>query len=163
MGFFRRFYARTSIIFLCVAISAIASAGEPMVLVSSRDPSNTLVYAPIAVAAQVQGEASARIIYRPNGRVEKGSEPFSGVPMLLIPLTEQLPNWIVRSNANGGELCQTIVIATFTLGKPTRLRNRKKWKQKTKFATEPNTVRIFVSIPRPEIETVASGAARQGF
>jgi hypothetical protein len=150
-----------SIVFLCVAISAIASAEEPnWCSVSSRDPSNTLVYAPIAAAAQVQGEARARIIYKPNGRVEK-VEPLSGVPMLLMPLTDQLSKWTVRSKASGDELCQTLVIATFTLrGRP---RYKKHWKDKIKFTTEPNTVQISISRPPPEIETDSIGAARQGF
>src|SRR5208282_2893220 len=104
---------RLSIVFLCVAISAIASAEEPRwCSVSSRDSSNTLVYAPIAAAAQVQGEARARIIYRPNGRVEKVVS-VSGAPMLSGPLVQQLSQWTVRSKAPGGELCQTLVIATF--------------------------------------------------
>jgi hypothetical protein len=107
----------------------------------------------------VQGEARARIIYKPNGRVEM-VEPVSGAAMLSGSLASQLSNWTVRSNATGDEVCQTLVIATFTLGKPTRSR---KWKEKVKFTTEPNTIHIFVSRPRPELETDAIGAVRQGF
>jgi len=149
-----------SIALFCIGISAVASAQEPRwCSISSRDPSNTLIYAPIAAAAQVQGEARARIIYRPNGRVEK-VEPLSGVPMLLMPLADQLSKWTVRSKASGDELCQTLVIATFTLRGRPRYRN---WKDKIKFTTEPNTIYISISRPPPEIETDSIGAARQGY
>jgi hypothetical protein len=148
-----------SILLLCAAISEIAFAAEPRwCSVSSRDPSNTLVYAPIAVAAQVQGDVRARIIYKPHGRVEK-VEPVSGAVMLAASLAHQLSNWSIRSNASGDELCQTLVIATFTLRKPPRLW---KWKERVKFTTEPNIIHIFTSRPRPIIETVAAGEARQG-
>ena len=158
---------RLSIVLLCVAISALASAAEPRwCSVSSRDPSNTLVYAPIAAAAQVRGEARARIIYKPNGRVEK-VESVSGAVMLSGSLAYQLPKWTVRSNASGDELCQTLVIATFTLRKPPHFWKAGLWKRKEKFkfTMEPNTIHIFISRPWPQIETVANlvVAARQGF
>jgi hypothetical protein len=133
--------------------------GEPRwCSVSSRDTSNTIVYVPIAAAAQVQGEARARIIYSPNSRVER-VEPVSGVPMLLEPLAGQLSNWTVRSNASGHELCQTLVIATFMLRKPSRSWTRK---QKVKFTTGPNAIHVLISRPRPEIETDTSSPALKG-
>jgi hypothetical protein len=125
--------------------------------VSPRDASNTIVYPPIAAAAQVEGEARARIIYRPNGQVQK-VETISGVAMLSITLSDQLANWTVRSSAPGGELCETLVVATFELRKPAR-----RWKQKIRFVKEPNTIRIFVSRPRPEIETEAIAVTRQAY
>jgi hypothetical protein len=143
-----------SLILLCIAFATVAFAEEPRwCSVSSRDSSNTLAYAPIAAAAQVQGEARARIIYRPNGRAEK-VEPVSGVPMLLIPLTDQLSKWTIRSKASGDELCQTLVIATFTLRDPPG-----KGKSRIKFSKEPNTVRIFLSRPRPIVEEVQGAIA----
>jgi hypothetical protein len=148
------------IVLLIVAISPEAFALEARwCSVSSRDSSNTLDYEPIAVAARIQGEAHALIIYKPNGRVEK-VEPLSGVRMLLIPLTDQLTKWTVRSNASGDELCQTLVIATFTLRKPARSRTRK---QKTKFTTEANTIHVFISAHEMELETDAVVSTRQGF
>ncbi len=158
---------RLAFVLLCVAISAIASAAEPRwCSVSSRDPSNTLIYSPIAAAAQVQGEARARIVYKPNGRIEK-VEPVSGAAMLSGSLAHQLPNWTVRSRASGDELCQTLVIATFTLRKPPHFWKSGLWKRKEKFkfTLEPNAIRIFISRPWPRIETVADtvGAVRQGF
>jgi hypothetical protein len=114
----------------------------------------------------VQGEARARIVYKPNGRIEK-VEPVSGAAMLSGSLAHQLPNWTVRSRASGDELCQTLVIATFTLRKPPHFWKSGLWKRKEKFkfTLEPNAIRIFISRPWPRIETVADtvGAVRQGF
>jgi hypothetical protein len=143
-----------SLVLLCIVFSAIAFAEEPRwCSVSSRDPSNTITYAPIAAAAQIQGEVRARIIYRPNGRVEKVEpvsskvEPVSGTKILLAWLTDELPNWTVRTNASGDEPCQTLVIATFTLQEP----RSRKWKSKVKFTTEPNTIHIYISRHWPEL------------
>ncbi len=148
---------RSSILFLSLVISATAIAEEPRwCSVSSRDPSNTVHYAPIAAAAQVQGEARAQIIYKPNGKVQK-IEHIAGALMLSQPLENQLMNWTVRSNAPGDESCQTLVIATFAL--------RKHGSGKFKFTTESNVIHIFVSKHRPEIvvESDAASEARQGF
>ena len=143
-----------SLILLCIAFAPMLSAQEPRwCSISSRDPSNTLVYAPIAVAAQVQGEARARIIYRPNGRVER-VEPVLGLPMLSVPLVYQLSQWTVRSKAPGDELCQTLVVATFTLRDPPG-----KGKLRVKFSKETNTVRISLSHPRPIIEEAQAAIA----
>jgi hypothetical protein len=141
------------------SILAAACHAEPRwCSVSSRDASNTLIYAPIAVAARVQGGAQALIIYKPNRRVEK-VESVSGVPMLSGPLADQLQNWTVRTKASGDELCQTLVLVTFQLREPTR----KGWKQKTKFAAGLNSISIYVSRPASEImESEAATAARQG-
>ena len=138
---------RRMVVFLWFVISASAfGASARWCSVSSRDPSNTVIYQPISVAAQVQGEARARVFYRPNGRVEK-VEHVSGVPILSTPLEEQLSKWTVRSHAVGDELCQTLVIATFTLGK----RSYRNTKQKTKFAIEPNTIHISIWRHAPEL------------
>lgn len=162
---------RSSILFLSLVISATAIAEEPRwCSVSSRDPSNTLAYAPIAAAAQVQGGASAVIVYKPNGLVEK-VESVSGPLMLSQPLANQLSKWVVRSNAPGDELCQTLVFATFKVGKPTpqptkfrrlRLALMRK-KEKIKFTTEPNTIRISVSHPGPIMGESSASAARWGY
>jgi len=160
-----------SVVLLFAAFSVATFAEEPRwCSVSSRDPSNTLAYAPIAAAAQVQGGVSAVIIYRPNGHVEE-VESVSGPLMLSQPLATQLSKWTVRSNASGDELCQTLVIATFKVGKPTpqptkfrrlRLALMRK-KEKIKFTTEPNTIRISISHPGPLFSESSSSTARQGF
>jgi hypothetical protein len=159
------------IVLLSVAVSATAFADGPRwCSVSSRDPSNTVHYAPIAMAAQVQGGASAVIVYKPNGLVEK-VESVSGPLMLSQPLANQLSKWVVRSNAPGDEYCQALVVATFKVGKPTpeptkfrrlRLALMRK-KEKIKFTTEPNTIRISVSHPGPLFSESSSSTARQGF
>lgn len=141
----------TAIMLLIVAVSPIAFAEAPRwCSVSSRDSSNAVVYAPIAAAAQVEGEARALIVYQPNSKVEE-VEPLSGAPMLLMPLADQLSKWTIRTKATGDELCQTLVIATFELRKPPR-----SWKTKMKFTTAPNTIHLYISRRRPEIEEVSA-------
>jgi hypothetical protein len=141
----KRFFA------ILLALGALATIchGKPRwCSVSKRDPSNTITYPPIAVAAQVQGEARVRIIYQPNGKVEK-VEPISGVAMLSQPFESQLMNWTVKTNEAGGELCQTLVVAVFTLRLPARARPSR---QKVQFTREPNAVRVSISRNHPEIE-----------
>ncbi len=150
--------ALSSILFIAT-ISVSAFATEPRwCSVSSKDPSNTVRYAPIAVAGQVQGEARARIVYMPNDPVEN-VELLSGVPMLSQPLVDQLSKWIVRSNASGNELCQTLIIAKFKLRMPVG-----RGKEKVKFATAPNTIYIYISGPWPiTYESVSNRASQQAF
>jgi hypothetical protein len=145
------------IMLLVVATSAAAFAEEPRwCSVSKKDPSNTLVYLPIAAAVEVQGEARARIIYRPNGRVER-VEPVSGSPMLAAALAQELPQWTVRSNAPSDEPCQTLVVAAFSLRLP-----RGRGKEKVKFETEANSIYIYISKPRPIMYETPARTAQQG-
>jgi hypothetical protein len=116
--------------------------------VSKRDPSNTVVYAPISVGARVQGEARALIIYKPNGKVER-AEHISGVLMLSQPLEEQLSRWRLRTKATGDEVCQTLMIAVFSLHPPAKIHAR----EKVEVSLEPNTVRITISTNYRELET----------
>jgi hypothetical protein len=132
----KRFFA----ILLVLGVLATVCRGEPRwCSVSKKDPSNTVAYPPIAVAAQVQGEARARIIYKPNGKVEK-VETVSGVALLSQPLQSQLMNWIVRTNESGEELCQSLVIAVFALHLP-----EGRGKEKIKFTLEPDAIRVTIS------------------
>jgi hypothetical protein len=56
-----------------------------------------------------------RMIYVPNGKVVR-FEPISGPRLLSSTLQGQLNDWIMRTDAAGPELCQTLVIADFYLG-----------------------------------------------
>ena len=143
---------RLTIMLFAMAISATAFAAEPRwCSVSSRDPSNTVSYTPIAAAAKVQGEVRAQITYRPNGPVEHvellPSAPLlTGplIPLLTRPLVDQLSKWTVRSRASGNELCQTLVVVDFKLRMPVE-----RGKEKVRFTRQLNTIRIHVSRPWP--------------
>lgn len=142
---------------LGVATSAAAFVEGPRRCpVSKKDPSNILVYLPIAAAAEVQGEARSHIIYQPNGRVER-VEPISGSPMLAAALAHELPQWTVRSNAPSDELCQTLVVAVLSFR---LLRGR--GKEKVKFETEANSIYIYISKPRSIMYETPARAAQQG-
>ena len=55
-----------------------------------------------------------RMIYVPNGKVVR-FEPISGPQMLSASMQSQLSDWIVKTDATGDELCETLVIADFHL------------------------------------------------
>ena len=82
--------------------------------VVSNDPSNKLIYPPIARAARVPGVVLVHMIYAPNGKVVR-VEPISGPRLLSSSLAQQMMDWTVRTDASGDELCETLVIAKFTM------------------------------------------------
>ena len=137
-----------AIIFALVSVGAACLAEPRWCSISKRDRSNAIAYPPIALAAQVQGEARAVIIYKPNSKVEK-VEHVSGAAMLSKPLEDQLMKWIAKTNESGEDLCQTHVVAIFSLHAPVRYRSR----QKLKFARQQNAVIIAVSANFPWTET----------
>src|SRR5580693_9283481 len=96
------------------AIAAVCHAEPRWCSVTSQDPSNKLVYPPIARAARVEGVVLSHLIYAPNGKVQR-VEPISGPPLLSDSLIRQMANWTVKTDATGEELCETLVIAKFTL------------------------------------------------
>jgi hypothetical protein len=81
---------------------------------SGEDPSNKFIYPQIARAARATGFVLVRMVYVPNGKVVR-IEPVSGPRLLSDSLTGQLMNWIVRTDADGDEFCETLVIAKFTM------------------------------------------------
>ena len=102
---------------------AVCHAEPRWCSVAGTDPSNKLIYPPIARAARVQGVVLAHMIYAPNGRVER-VEPISGPVMLSRSLRDELMGWTVRTDAAGDEPCETLVIAEFSFsdsGNPARL------------------------------------------
>jgi hypothetical protein len=83
--------------------------------ITGRDSSDKFNYPPIAKAARVWGMVLAHMIYAPNGTVER-VEAISGPPMLRTQLSDQLMKWtVVKTDAHGEELCETLVIANFEL------------------------------------------------
>ncbi len=85
--------------------------------VTGRGPNDVLVYPPIARAARVQGVVVSRIVYLPNGKVVRVESIF-GPAMLSESVSKQLSNWIVRTDAIGDELCESLLIAEFQFDEP---------------------------------------------
>jgi hypothetical protein len=54
------------------------------------------------------------MIYAPNGKVLR-VEPILGPRLLSSSLAQQMMDWTVRTDASGDELCETLVIAKFTM------------------------------------------------
>jgi hypothetical protein len=102
---------------IAICLGALASAchAEPRwCSISEVDPSNKFSYPPIARVARVWGTVTMRMLYEPNGKVVR-IEPISGPRLLSESLRGQLNDWIVKTDAAGSELCQTLVIAEFYL------------------------------------------------
>jgi hypothetical protein len=102
---------------LAVVLTSSLCYAEPRWCATQKDPSNVVVYPPIARAARVSGVVVMRMIYAPNGQVGR-TEPIFGPPMLSHSLTEQMKNWTVKTNDLGDELCVTLVIAEFRFRDP---------------------------------------------
>lgn len=102
---------------LWILASLLCSAEPRWCVVSEKDPSNTLLYPPIARAARVQGVVVMRMIYAPNGRVLR-TEPVFGPVMLSNAVTSQLLNWTVKTDATGDQQCMTLMIAEFQFHNP---------------------------------------------
>ena len=106
---------------LLLCLPASWSSAEPRwCAITGTDPTNKIIYPPIARAARVQGVVLLRMIYVPNGPVVR-TEPVSGPKMLSTSLAGQLQEWTVRTDAAGGEECQTLVVANFELVESGRL------------------------------------------
>jgi hypothetical protein len=98
---------------LGIATLPIFSQAEPRwCSVSDTDPSNKLLYPPIARAARVSGTVLVHMIYEPNGKVQR-IEPIFGPAMLSQAVSRQLMDWTVKTNAVGDALCETLVITDF--------------------------------------------------
>lgn len=106
-----------AIIVFCALTPLLCPAEPRWCAVSQKDPSNTLLYPPIARAARVQGVVVMRMIYEPNGKVER-TEPVFGPAVLAEATTKQLLNWTVKTDATGNEQCVTLVIAEFRFHDP---------------------------------------------
>lgn len=145
------------LVLLLIGLGALASIchAEPRwCSISGKDPSNEFFYPPIARAARVWGLVMMRMIYAPNGKVVR-FEPISGPRLLSDSLRGQLSDWTVKTDVRGDELCETLVIAKFTLHDPpgTKLEG-------PKFTVEPSIVRLSVdTVPDPPLDTVISDPA----
>jgi hypothetical protein len=109
------------VLLLVLGSSAYVCHAEPRwCSVVGGDPSNKLIYPPIAKAARVSGPVTSRMVYVPNGRVVR-VEPIWGPRLLSQSVSNQLMNWTVMTDALGDELCETLVIADFRLNVPGEL------------------------------------------
>lgn len=97
-----------------MVLTAIGRAEPRWCSIVDKDPSNKVFYPPIARAARVPGVVLARIIYLPNNKVEK-VETISGPPIIANGLKLQLMGWTIRTDAKGDGLCESLVIAKFTI------------------------------------------------
>ncbi|MDE3162420.1 MAG: hypothetical protein KGL64_04090 [Acidobacteriota bacterium] len=114
---------RTALALILFAVTSACPAEPRWCSVVGRDPSNIIVYPPIARAARVSGVVLAHIIYVPNGKVEE-VQPISGPILLSRSLTDQLMKWRVKTDAQGDAPCVTLVIADFSFSDsspPTKL------------------------------------------
>jgi hypothetical protein len=97
--------------------SLLCHADPRWCAVSEKDPSNVLVYPPIARAARVQGVVVMRMIYSPNGKVVR-TEPVFGPIMLSNSSASQVLGWTLRTAAAGEEQCVTELIVRFHFHDP---------------------------------------------
>jgi len=96
------------------ALASVCQAEPRWCSTSGRDPSNKFFYPPIPRAARVWGTVIMRMLYEPNGKVVR-FEPISGPAILSTSLQAQMSDWIMKTDASGDELCETLVIADFHL------------------------------------------------
>ena len=144
-----------------VAISVLLGAAaichpEPRwCSITGKGPNDNLLYPVVAKAAQVQGVVVSRILYHPNGKVD-GIEQVFGLPVLAEPLSRQLMQWTLKTDASGDELCQTLVIAMFRILDPTRIEPAEPL-----IETRASVYRISVETEPPTIESSVSATGRR--
>jgi hypothetical protein len=102
-----------------LAASVIAAEAEPRwCSITGKAAADKVSYPPIAKAARVEGVVVSRIIFKPNGKVERFEAVF-GPAMLFKFLEQEMSNWSLATDAKGYETCETLVIARFRLIEPT--------------------------------------------
>jgi hypothetical protein len=82
--------------------------------IAGRAPSDRFDYPPIARAARLGGVVLSIVVYTPNGKVLK-VENISGPRLLSDFLQRQISGWTLKTNAQGSEDCQTLVIAHYRM------------------------------------------------
>jgi hypothetical protein len=102
---------------ILTASAAICHAEPRWCSVTGTGPNDKLIYPPIAKIARVNGIVLTHVVYEPSGRVVK-VEAISGPPMLSVSLAKQISGWTLKTNANGDQLCETLIIASYELNPP---------------------------------------------
>jgi|GEM_PF-1999943 hypothetical protein len=101
-----------------LAASVIAAEAEPRwCSITGKAAADKISYPPIAKAARVEGVVVSRIIFEPNGKVERFEAVF-GPPMLFKFLEQAMSSWSLVTDARGYETCETLVIARFQFKEP---------------------------------------------
>jgi hypothetical protein len=132
------------------ALASVCHAEPRWCSMSEKDPSNNFDYPPIARVARVSGHVMMRMIYQPNEKVVR-FEPISGPRLLSSSLQGQLSDWIVKTEATGTELCQTLVIADFFL-----IDTNDSPQTGPKVVLEPSILRLSVAGQPPLLDVVIS-------
>jgi hypothetical protein len=83
--------------------------------VSWKLSGDSLYYPPIARAASVTGTTIERITFTPNGSV-LSVDPVLGHPLIAKPIATQLNKWSIKTNDQGNQPCQALVVVTFSFG-----------------------------------------------
>ena len=111
-----------------------------------------LNYPPIARAARVSGVVIGRMMFRPTGEVV-GFEKVSGPELLFAPTREQMKQWTVATNVQGGELCQSLAVISFTVGDeddtPNQPQTASDGLLRISVHAEPLTLNVTISDPAP--------------
>jgi hypothetical protein len=102
------------VLFAAALLLSVCRAEARWCDVTGHGDSDKIVYPPIGRAAHVSGTVLARVTYSPRGEV-KDVTSVSGPRLLAIPVATQLKTWHLKTNALGGELCQSLTIIDFRI------------------------------------------------
>jgi len=108
--------------FLCLLFCLIELVPSPHAearwcsIVGKAD-ADTVKYPVIAVAARISGVVVSRLTFTPSGKVT-AFEEISGPKLLASTTGSQLREWTVKTDAQGEELCQALVVIDYKLVAP---------------------------------------------
>jgi len=136
---------RVLAIVMALTAAAVAANAEPRwCSITGKGPNDKVLYPPIAKAARVEGVVLSRIIYKPNDKVVN-MEAISGPVLLSRYLAGQMTDWTVMTNANGEELCETLVIAKFHINQPDGCSSAPEQEPKPMDMSTPSILRLELS------------------
>jgi hypothetical protein len=109
------FKNRWLLLYAIVAMASTCSAETRWCSVTGKAKSDTIFYPPIGRAAHIEGTVVSRITYSPSGKVI-GLETVFGPPLLATSVNNQMKSWTVQTDAQGAELCQSLLVIGFAIG-----------------------------------------------
>jgi len=86
--------------------------------ITGRQEAGMIVYPPIARAAHIEGTVIGRLQFSTDGKVQN-FESVSGPIMLTRVVSDRVKSWIVKTDAKGSELCQSLFVVNFEIGSAT--------------------------------------------
>jgi hypothetical protein len=104
----------TFILFLVILLAAVCRGEARWCDITGDGGNDKVLYPPIARAAHVSGTVLARITYTPQGDIKEVIS-ISGPPLLAKFTAAQIRDWHMKTNAVGGDLCQSLAIVQFRL------------------------------------------------